>query len=379
MRLLFLSEGDPETHDSWSGVSKSVVTHLRGLGHTVLTGDVEPYGLSKLAVAARTFAPSRRRWWVRYHLGDEGYEARSTIAADLVRRHGSQVDAILQVGATFETPLGAGLPLALYCDSNIQLSRAGSTTGHSEAAMLTDAECERIRVREDGVYRRADLIFTMSDMLRRSFMEDFRLPAERLVTVHCAPNTPFPELRPPEASERPPTALFVGRDFGRKGGGVLLEAMARVRAHIPEARALFVGTAPPAEPPAWADFVGFQSRDTQAGRDAMDLLYRSADVFCLPTRFEPFGTSFVEAMGYGLPCVGPRAWAVPEIIEDGRTGFLVPPEDTDSFANALLELLRDPELCRRMGHAGRARAQALFTWPRIAERMVEALEPMVRA
>ena len=111
----------------------------------------------------------------------------------------------------------------------------------------------------------------------------------------------------------------------------------------------------------------------------MDRLYRSADVFCLPTRFEPFGTSFVEAMGYGLPCVGPKAWAVPEIIEDGRTGYLVPPEDAESFAAALLELLRDSALRRRMGDAGRERAQGRFTWPGIAERMVQALEPVLRA
>ena len=378
MNILFLCEGDPETHDSWSGVSQSIVTHLRALGHTVIPGDVDLYGAARVRVLARTVAMPRKRWWVRYHLNGAAFEARSARAAAHVRAAGSDIDVILQIGATFRVPEDTKAPVALFCDSNIIFARDAGPSGYSEAAMLTGPEIEAIRRREDGVYAGARRIFTMSHMVERSFRDDFAYPVERLMTVHCAPNIPFPE---PASEERPdggpPTVLFVGRDFERKGGPLLLEAFAAVRRSVPGARLRFVGCKPPDTPPPWADFIGFQSRDTEAGREAMDRFYRTASAYCLPTRFEPFGTSFVEAMGYGLPCVGPDAWAVPEIIVDGKTGYLVPPEDPSALADALARVLADPPHARRMGAAGRTRALEHFTWPIITSRMSTALEGLL--
>jgi glycosyltransferase involved in cell wall biosynthesis len=105
--------------------------------------------------------------------------------------------------------------------------------------------------------------------------------------------------------------------------------------------------------------------------------YAAADVFALPTRFEPIGIAFVEAMHFGLPCVGPRAWAVPEIIDDGATGFTVPIDDVEALADRLLRLLRAPHLARAMGAAGRVKAQQCFTWPRVVERMSAVLADVV--
>src|SRR5690606_12176833 len=123
--------------------------------------------------------------------------------------------------------------------------------------------------------------------------------------------------------DHPPTVLFIGRQFERKGGDLLLRAFARVRRALPEAELLIIG---PAEIPgdhAGVTSLGFVSKDRPGGWEAIAEAYRRADVFCLPTRFEPFGIVFVEAMHFGVPCVGPDAWAVPEIIDDGRTGLTV--------------------------------------------------------
>ena len=219
MKVLFLCEGDAETHDSWSGVSRSVVTHLRAAGHTVVTGDVDLYGAARIRLAAETVSFDRKRWWVRYHLNQSGFRARSRRAAQCVREAGDDIDVILQVGATFQVPQGTVTPLALYCDSNIVFARKAGPSGYSEAAVLSPAEIEVIRAQEEGVYSRADRIFAMSHMVNRSFVEDFDLPPERLMTVHCAPNIPFPELGASGiAPTEPPTVLFVGRDFDRKGG-----------------------------------------------------------------------------------------------------------------------------------------------------------------
>lgn len=380
MNILLLCEGNAETRDSWSGVSKSVLEHLRAAGHTVIPGDVDLYGFERMAVAARTPARSRRRWWVRYHLDVPGFRARSAHAYERLQALGGDVDVILQVGATFRVPDTGDIPLVLYCDSSIELARAGRSSGYSEAAVLDEAEMNAIRHREATVYRDARYIFTMSELLRRSFIDDFGIPPDRLVTVHCGPNVPLEDVTPARpAQQETPTILFVGRDFERKGGDLLLQAFPQVRHRLPGARLRIVGANTEHVPVDGVDWLGFQSRDTAEGRAAMDTAYRTATVFCVPTRFDPFGTSFIEAMGYGLPCIGPNAWAVPEMISHEKTGLLVPPEDAEALADALVRLLSQPEAAGRMGEAGRRQALAEFSWPKLIDRMLDKIEPLAHS
>jgi alpha-maltose-1-phosphate synthase len=123
--------------------------------------------------------------------------------------------------------------------------------------------------------------------------------------------------------------------------------------------------------------LGALDKNQAADARALAAAYASADVFALPTRFEPFGIAFVEAMHFGLPCIGPDAWAVPEIIVDGETGFTVPVDDVAVLTDRLLRLLRDRTAARRMGQAGRERARRLFTWPQVVGRMTEMMGAVV--
>ena len=382
MRILLLCEGDAETWDSWSGLSKSVVDHLRADGHTVICGDVDLAGIGKYWTAARTFSRDRRRWWVRYHLGPQGFAARSRRAAGILAKHRGNIDVVLQIGATFQLPKHAGVPYVLYCDSNIKLAMEGAASGYSEAVRLTDAELEQITERESRVYEGAARIFTVSERLRETFVRGFGVPADRVETILAGPNFPIGEApRVPDRSEAgEPVILFIGRAFDRKGGDVLLDALPIVQRSIPDAKLLIVG--PPELPPSaigrpGVEVLGFVNKDTAEGRRAILDAYARAKVFCLPTRFEPFGVVFLEAMHYGLPCVGPRAWAVPEIIDDQVTGRLVTPEDPQALADALVELLSSPAKAMAFGRAGRARLEQQFTWTHVVRRMTRAIDRLL--
>ncbi|MFZ0699050.1 MAG: glycosyltransferase family 4 protein [Thermoplasmata archaeon] len=92
--------------------------------------------------------------------------------------------------------------------------------------------------------------------------------------------------------------------------------------------------------------------------------YASADLFVLPSRFEPFGIVLLEAMASGLPVIATRVGGIPEVVTDGRTGVLVPPRDPSALAAALGRLANDSELRTHMGNEGRARAME-FSWPRL--------------
>jgi glycosyltransferase involved in cell wall biosynthesis len=100
--------------------------------------------------------------------------------------------------------------------------------------------------------------------------------------------------------------------------------------------------------------------------------YRDADILVAPSFTESFGLPAAEAMAAGLPVVASGVGGLAEIVVDGETGFLVPPGDEGALAEAVLRLLGDVELRHRMGAAGRRRAEALFSWGRVAEELVRA-------
>jgi alpha-maltose-1-phosphate synthase len=381
MKILLLCEGDAERMDgSFSGSSKSLLDHLRQAGNQVTTGDVDLYGFDRYLAAAATVVPNRKRWGVRFHLGAVPFRLRTGIAA----RHIASArpfDTLLQIGATFRPEGRGATPYFLFCDSNIRMADRGRESGQSQAASLTQDEIDSVARREAEVYRGASGVFTLSERLRRSFIEDFGLPPGLVHTVGAGPNFDPRRVppRPEAAADRPPTVLFVGVQFQRKGGDLLLRAFRRVRETIPNARLLIVGPRDLELNEPGVENLGFLRKDVPAEWDALIRAYASADVFCLPTRFEPFGIVFIEAMFFQLPCIGPAAWAIPEMVDDGTTGFLVPPEDEAALADRLLRLLQDPELARRMGKAGYERAIRQFTWQAVADRVNGVMEAALSA
>jgi starch synthase len=382
MRILFLCEGDAESWDSWSGISKSIVDHLRRAGQTVHVANVDLDGCPRLTAAAATLSLDRRQWATRYHLAAVPFNLRSRRARRHIAAWHEQIDAIVQVGSTFE-PRGRGtIPYFLCSDSNIRVAQQGESTGFSDAAALSAKDVEAIACRERKVYQEASALFPLSERLRRSFISDFGIPAEHVRAIYAGPNLPVenvPAAALSSSPNGPPTILFVGRQFHRKGGDVLVESFRRVRNQLPTARLIIAGLPIGSVDAPGVTCLGDLDKNTSEGWAALSAAYANSDVFALPTRFEPFGIAFVEAMHFGLPCIGPRAWAVPEIIADGETGFTVAVDDVEALADRLLRLLIDRPLCRAMGEAARLRARDLFTWPRVVERMLEVMTPLVES
>jgi glycosyltransferase involved in cell wall biosynthesis len=374
MNILLLCEGDAETaHGSFSGSAKSLLDHLRKSGHQVRTADTELYGADRYLAALGTFRMNRRAWSTRFRLGGLPFLLRSRRAGRAIRRTGP-VDAILQIGATFRPDGRGDTPYFLFCDSNIRMAERGRESGQSQAASLSLAQIEEIAARETEVYRRAQGIFTLSERLRRSFIEDFKIAPTRVHTAHAGPNFDPAEVPPRVEREGPPTILFVGVRFERKGGDLLLRAFRRVRQVIPGARLTIIGPRQLEVRDEGVDYLGFLRKDVPAEWDRLVEAYAGATVFCLPTRFEPFGIVFIEAMFFGLPCIGPDAWAIPEMVRDGETGFLCPPESEDCLTEKLLLLLQDTALARRMGESGRQYVHQRFTWDAVAGRVTGAMK-----
>jgi glycosyltransferase involved in cell wall biosynthesis len=164
--------------------------------------------------------------------------------------------------------------------------------------------------------------------------------------------------------------LFVGKEFERKGGDVLLAAFSRVRSRVPAARLTIVG------PPAARQQAGVTWTGLLRDRVALRACYENAAVFAMPSRCEPFGLVFLEAMAFGLPCIGTNRDAMPEIIADGQSGFLVPPGDEVALAEKLILLLEDAPRATSMGRFGYEQVVSRFQWSHVAERMDRRLAPL---
>jgi glycosyltransferase involved in cell wall biosynthesis len=324
--------------------------------------------------AALTYHPTRARWRQRYGLGTVPFLARSMRAGRALNAQPRSYDAIIQIGATFtvDQTRRADLPYVLYCDSNIAHSRRGAP--YSSASRLSEREYLAAFRREKSIYDAADRIWTMSDALAESFRNDFGQPAEKVLTIYAGMNNRPSTL---SGARRQRRILFVGKDHERKGSQTLLRALEIVRRAIPDAELDMVGPNPAEGHPPGVVAHGILSRETEAGRAVLDELFSTCSVFCMPSRYEPFGIAFVEAMSAGLPCIGTTKWAMPEIIADGETGWLVADGSVDDLAAALITALTDASLCERMGARGRERALSRFTWDSVAARAASDLTSLI--
>ncbi len=107
--------------------------------------------------------------------------------------------------------------------------------------------------------------------------------------------------------------------------------------------------------------------------------YTNADVIINPSFSESFGRSLIEAMAFQVPTVASRVGGMAEIVEDGKTGILVEPGNTNAMAQAMLRLLKDEDLRESMGKAGRERAMKLFSWECVTENLLEKYKNIFRS
>jgi glycosyltransferase involved in cell wall biosynthesis len=168
-----------------------------------------------------------------------------------------------------------------------------------------------------------------------------------------------PERPPRPALAAPPTIAFAGRLVWEKGADVLVQAFAKVSVRIPEARLLLAGDGSERKSlEAQIDALHLRSRVTLLGhlsREEMERRFASAWVQVIPSRWEePFGLVVAESMMRGTAVVASNRGGPAELVQHGRTGLLVPPQDPEALSAALLTLLESREYAELMGRNGRA-------------------------
>lgn len=243
---------------------------------------------------------------------------------------------------------------------------------------------------EAGTAHAATLVTAPSRAIARLVTERWRLRSRAIVVV---PN-PIDAHRfaPGPDDDRPgrhqvgdrgaPTVLVVGRVERSKGQDRVLDALPAILAEVPEARVRMVGEdGGMAEAIARrAEALGVAGRVELAGaipRTELPAAYRAATVCVVPSRFENFPYTCLEAMACGRPVVAARVGGLEEIVTDGATGRLVDADRPEVVAGAIVALLRDADARARLGAAARNHVLATYAAPAVAQRTADEYGKLV--
>ncbi|CAN5159070.1 hypothetical protein BH11PSE11_BH11PSE11_36580 [soil metagenome] len=292
-----------------------------------------------------------RKW--RYYLEKtpSAFQTLTRISARKLEALEGQYDVILFLGAMYSPGAGRDKRLFVFTDSCRWLS---SHNAHDEISHFQNPRDEAEWFALEGeVYKSASRIFVGSDFVRDAMIAHYDVAPEKVVATGFGAGGTFGE--PYQKDFDGKTILYIGKgDFEKKGGILLMQAFEKVRQVMPEARLHIVGQdrLPAAEGVVNHGFV----RDKQRLVELM----RSAHLFALPSLVDRNPISILEAMAAATPCIASDYGAMPGMVADA--GLIVPCNDIDALAAAILKILRDKELARTMGERGRRRYLEIYNW-----------------
>ncbi|MBH8574153.1 glycosyltransferase family 4 protein [Nostocaceae cyanobacterium CENA369] len=224
---------------------------------------------------------------------------------------------------------------------------------------------------EKTIYKNARINFTMSNNITKSIIEQYSCSPDKVICVYAginANNNHFENQDFQKYTKK--NILFVGVDWQRKGGPQLVEAFKNVLKFHPQAQLTIVGCSPKLDIPN-CHVVG------RVPLSEVSKYFREASIFCLPTRLEPFGIVFLEAMSYKLPIVASNIGAIPDFISDGENGYLVETDNVDKLAEKLIYFLNNPNKCQEFGNKGFEIFLKRYNWQVVGKKIRENIEPLI--
>lgn len=271
----------------------------------------------------------------------------------------------LQTSSMYDASI-PGIPHFVYTDHTHKTNLYYPT--FDKTKFFSDAWIEE----ERRIYHNAVKVYTMSEHVRQSCIEHYQVPEDHVECVFAGSNAEYATKHggAPKPLENEgytnKRISFIGVDWERKGGPELVEAFRKVLQKHPTAQLDVVGCSPEVDCPN-VNVVG------RVPLEEVRDWFAKASVFCVPTKVEPFGIVFVEAFTHKLPVVSSDIGALPQIVEQGESGFLCDPTDTSIMAEHLCTLLESPETCRKFGEKGYQRVQNVLNWEAVGRTMAASI------
>ncbi len=372
IRLLVLCAGNPEGERTFSGSAKSLAAALERLGCVHHKDNVLGW--------TDPFEPRSRPVRILRRLDGLGFEERyrwsrlcfgrsSARARAIAQRHPG-FNACLMYGTTYRPQLE--VPTYCYFDATVAQVRAAKAW---EFSRFSERKAAWLQEYQGAVFGDCACTFPRSAWAGRSVAEDYGIPEDRILAAGAGTNYVAPAG--PHGPYDTQTILFIGTEFERKGGPLLVDAFRRLRKRLPKARLVIVGCNPAVDEKG-IEIVGPIPKAAPDGLARLLEQYRRASLFCIMSHFEPFGIVVVEAQDQYVPCVVPARFAFTETVADGITGRHVPEYNAETLAVILGDLLADPARLEAMGQAAHTHVRECWNWDvaarRIRDRVLAGLE-----
>ena len=324
----------------------------------------------------------RSNWTVR-----AGMQARSGLASFSRERIPDVLFFHTQVTATLANDWLRRIPSVVSLDATPrQYDELGDFYSHTRSPNWL----EKLKWQQNRTcFSHARHLVTWSEWAKQGLVNEYEVPAEKVTVL--PPGVDF-QAWDGKTPRRPSTTvkiLFVGGDLERKGGLLLLQAYRYLKQNLEVDLAgqpvdvkrnekglkleLHLVTRTPLAPEAGV----FVYDNLKPNSDQLKELFFTSDIFCLPTRGDCLPMVLSEAGAAGLPCVSTSIAAIPEIVQEGETGFLVPPDDLQALIDALQKLVLDPQLRLRQGQAARQVVRQRFDAGKNAAHLLELMKQIV--
>jgi len=244
-------------------------------------------------------------------------------------------------------------------------------------------------LRQKAMWKRADILIAVSKAIKDELIKYYRIPGQKIRIVHNGVDIDLfkktqegVKLKEQLGLSDKLVLLFVGHFGLRKGLTYLLKAMAKVSKFFPSVILLAVGGTP-----TWLRtdvywkilrstienlrITSFVKLMDKIPNQELPKYYSMADAFVLPTLYDPCPKVILEAMACETPIIASKVSGIPELIEDGHEGILIPSKNSDLLADKIIDLLSNQSEAERMGKNARARVERDFTWHICARKILQ--------
>ena len=230
-------------------------------------------------------------------------------------------------------------------------------------------------------YELADKIICVSKDTKDILVENYRINEGKISVIPNGVDTKkFHPLRNTKRIEN--SILFVGRLDERKGVDFLVKTIPLVKKEIPNVK-LFVGGKGKLREEL-ENFVKLHNLESNVKflgfvpDEKLPKWYNQVKVVVIPSIFEGFGITAIEAMACGTPVIGTKVPGIVDIINDGKTGLLVPSQNSKELANAIIRVLRDEKLRQLLCENGRKEVTERFDWDRISQKFINIYKGVLK-
>ncbi|MCV3327710.1 glycosyltransferase family 4 protein [Pediococcus ethanolidurans] len=368
--MLYVAEWDKEFKKTWSGTTYGLLKagqkqeEIRELHLSHPNKILRAMFAFKTCIINGNFETN-----MNFNINYQNFSSKKV--NDILTKNYDSETRILQIG-DIASVKGSGIyqDLSVGYLANL-FSKDPTAFKFSGFQRYSETELKNRMLVQNQRYGSARYIFTMSKFLREFLIKESGFPAEKVIhvggglnSISIEKNTEISKVK----NRR--RILFVGRDFYRKGGDLVVEAFSILKANYYYDAELYIVGPDHIEEKfkrKGVHFLGELSTKKTA------FYFNLCDVFCMPSRFEAYGLVFPEALASGLPCIGRSKFEMPNFIDEGKTGYLLKKDDPQKLALMMASLLANDEIFENVKN-NKALYIEKYSWNSVFKRIMKAYE-----